>query len=650
MTTVNNITTYSNNIIVDPISAPGAPSTTDSGSLYNAGGELNWHPKGGSATQLSNPPSSVVTYDNTTSGLTATDVKAAIDELKTNYDITGVSIAGQSRQVVDLRLDSYGAIYIGAGTAPLDQRSDNGVGTPAALEYTTYGTLGTWNRGRFTADSDGTYHFRWVADQTTNSGVLVHNYQLVKNGSTVLFNTQYITSSSRVNSNEIDTYVELSANDYIEVYVGPNQTAGLICETMFYNVEKVATFSGAGAMQTINVGYDNLVNDFLNNDTPVSLYEHDSNWKLDLTEGKWLVTYTVPIYIESGNAFAKYSMLSTIDGDKSNAVLECAHYSNAERDRRCDAGSVILDITTPTSYTWWIYSNGTETNMYYDKDIGATNPDPDSRAILSAVRLSAPSVGDASAITYSNTTSGLTATNTQAAIDEQSFARTQEVTTTPVTLDNSAQYILVDTTAARTLNLPSASGAKYIYYIKDKTGSAGTNNITINKAGSDTIDGATSKVLDTNYDTIVLVSDGTSKWSVMIPASSGGGGSNGTDVTSDFTANANMTTNYFKVYQNGDIIKGYFSISYNATTITALTDAFFTIDSASLRPTTTNYETNTADRFILSTTAGYSSSTTSSTVSPALHTNSGGVWTEITLTESLTTTNDNISGTFEYIV
>lgn len=75
----------------------------------------------------------------------------------------------------------------------------------------------------------------------------------------------------------------------------------------------------------------------------------------------------------------------------------------------------------------------------------------------------------------------------------------------------------VNTTAARQITLPSAAAVasgRY-YLIKDITGSAGTNNITINSAGSDTIDGATSYVLSVNYGAVFLVSDGTSKWTAF---------------------------------------------------------------------------------------------------------------------------------------
>lgn len=66
----------------------------------------------------------------------------------------------------------------------------------------------------------------------------------------------------------------------------------------------------------------------------------------------------------------------------------------------------------------------------------------------------------------------------------------------------------VDTTAARTLTLPAPSATLYLV-VKDVSGSAATNNITVNPAGAQTIDGASSFVIDANHMAVTIVSDGT---------------------------------------------------------------------------------------------------------------------------------------------
>lgn len=99
---------------------------------------------------------------------------------------------------------------------------------------------------------------------------------------------------------------------------------------------------------------------------------------------------------------------------------------------------------------------------------------------------------------------------------------TQLAVSTNYTVGASDAYthFRVDTSAARAFTLPSATtvGAGRFYVISDVTGTAATNNITINRAGSDTFDGgATSHVIDRNYGFAIVVSNGSNAWSVVSP-------------------------------------------------------------------------------------------------------------------------------------
>lgn len=77
-----------------------------------------------------------------------------------------------------------------------------------------------------------------------------------------------------------------------------------------------------------------------------------------------------------------------------------------------------------------------------------------------------------------------------------------------VTLSQNSTH-LVDTSSARALTLPAPYANLYIA-IKDVTGSAQTNNITIVRNGSEKIEGlAASKILQTNWGSWCLFSDGT---------------------------------------------------------------------------------------------------------------------------------------------
>jgi hypothetical protein len=64
--------------------------------------------------------------------------------------------------------------------------------------------------------------------------------------------------------------------------------------------------------------------------------------------------------------------------------------------------------------------------------------------------------------------------------------------------------LLVNTAAARTITLPASPVDGQVYHIKDKSGNALTNNITIAGNGND-IDGAGSATINTDYGSLYVV-------------------------------------------------------------------------------------------------------------------------------------------------
>lgn len=75
-------------------------------------------------------------------------------------------------------------------------------------------------------------------------------------------------------------------------------------------------------------------------------------------------------------------------------------------------------------------------------------------------------------------------------------------------------FIALDTTATRSVTLPLANSvpAGRIYIIKDVSGQANTNNITLNTSGSDQVDNQSSQILDSNCQSWTVVGDGVANW------------------------------------------------------------------------------------------------------------------------------------------
>lgn len=96
---------------------------------------------------------------------------------------------------------------------------------------------------------------------------------------------------------------------------------------------------------------------------------------------------------------------------------------------------------------------------------------------------------------------------------KQAKLRTIVSVSSNVTLTTNAIH-LVSTAAARSLTLPSpVSGTEII--IKDVTGSANVNNITVVRFGSETIEGvAASYTMDQTYQSLTFIADGTNWWLV----------------------------------------------------------------------------------------------------------------------------------------
>lgn len=73
---------------------------------------------------------------------------------------------------------------------------------------------------------------------------------------------------------------------------------------------------------------------------------------------------------------------------------------------------------------------------------------------------------------------------------------------------------ITSTAAARTVSLPTNPALDAVYIVKDESGAAGTNNITIDTVGAPLIDGAATKVINTNYGCYAFQFDGTNYFTI----------------------------------------------------------------------------------------------------------------------------------------
>lgn len=82
--------------------------------------------------------------------------------------------------------------------------------------------------------------------------------------------------------------------------------------------------------------------------------------------------------------------------------------------------------------------------------------------------------------------------------------------------DDEVLIAVTSTAAPRTITLQTAdiTAGTRLFFIKDESGGAGTNNITIATQGAETIDGAATLVISTNYGAARLYSNGTNLFTI----------------------------------------------------------------------------------------------------------------------------------------
>lgn len=159
-----------------------------------------------------------ISYDNTTSGLTATDVQAAIDEIqgdasKIDYDNT---ISGLAADNVKAAIDEVQA-NVDTGSAPetifegiLGSSMFNNSNTEYAILFAGTG----FSSGVFTAPEDGTYDLNAVILSTANGAPV---YYRVYVNSTEKLRVCVVTNSNQITKNIVWKFTGVSSGNTIRI-------------------------------------------------------------------------------------------------------------------------------------------------------------------------------------------------------------------------------------------------------------------------------------------------------------------------------------------------------------------------------------------------------------------------------------------------
>lgn len=106
------------------------------------------------------------------------------------------------------------------------------------------------------------------------------------------------------------------------------------------------------------------------------------------------------------------------------------------------------------------------------------------------------------------TVTGDPGTNTLT-IDAATIIDYRNVNSSPYVVAATDEYLSIDTTSARTLQFPNSTTSGRIFTVKDRTGNAAANNITVTTVGGIvTIDGAASVAINGNFNSINLIFNG----------------------------------------------------------------------------------------------------------------------------------------------
>jgi hypothetical protein len=420
---------------------------------------------------------SEIKYDNTTSGLTATNTQDAVDELDGIIDALPDPII-------------YAGTWDASTNTPTLDNSDTGV-TGYLYRVTVAGTadFGAGNITFAIGDSvvnNGTIWEKWdhsdqVLSVNTQTGAVVLDTDDISEGATNLYYTDSRAQGAITGAASTVVTSNLTADSALVSNPSGKIAVSSVTATELGYLSGVTSAVQTQLNDRATTELDNLGTTAIN--APLLPASIGST-----TIGSEALPFEV-ITTETGIVLQPPDDTNGVKGGITvNAEAPFGPAAKMEFVRTAGPGA-LHDID--------FYSTDSHPTLFKQFSIAADG-------VVSVLR----NILDMNSNLISNVTDPVSAQDaaTKNYVDSVAVALNTAAVSSNITV--AAQTIsLVDTTAARSLTLPAVVD-KRIVVIKDASGSANTNNITITPA-SGTIDGAATLTISSNWGSEYLVSNGT---------------------------------------------------------------------------------------------------------------------------------------------
>lgn len=379
------------------------------------------------------------------------------------------------------------------GSIAAQYDTDSGSAVPALnileiLGVNGISTSGSGNTVLIDGSALTTTYYGDIGSAVPSSGVITFDAN-TNAGSSAIFSATGSTVSLEVTDTSFCTYIGLEAGTPVNAAIIYNTGIG------YKALEDVAiggdynTAVGALALQTVGTGHDNCALGF------EALYAALGDGNIAI--GSWSLQQLAGLNADGNIAIGYHSGFNYTTDESFNILIGYAVEGTVGE-------SNVLRIGTATG------TGIGEINEVYISGIDGVNVGSTAQVVTMGTAGTVDQLGTAviTAGTGISVTPGAN-TITIAASGTTSLAYTN-VNSSPYVVLVTDNYLSVDSSGGTiTVQLPNAATLGSVWIIKDRTGSAATNNITVTTVGGAVnIDGATTFVMNTDYEAIQVIGNG----------------------------------------------------------------------------------------------------------------------------------------------